>query len=89
MATKKNSFKKYLRIFWFLTGGLLFSIILVITLTAFGLFGDMPTFEELENPKSSLATEVYSADGVLLGKCIDPGHRIHLPRQYQAVAGHL
>ena len=68
MSKKKNSYGKYIRVFWFVTGGLLFSIILLITLTAFGLFGDMPTFEELENPKSSLATEVYSADGVLIGK---------------------
>ncbi|GDX51867.1 penicillin-binding protein 1A [Bacteroidota bacterium] len=68
MSKKKNSYRKYIRIFWFFTGGILLSIILLITLTAFGLFGDMPTFEELENPKSSLATEVYSSDGVLLGK---------------------
>lgn len=68
MNKKKNSYRKYIRIFWYLTGGLLFSVILIITLTSFGLFGDMPTFEELENPKSSLATEVYSSDGVLLGK---------------------
>jgi penicillin-binding protein 1A len=27
----------------------------------------MPTFEELENPKSNLATEIYSSDNVLLG----------------------
>jgi penicillin-binding protein 1A len=27
----------------------------------------MPTFEELENPKSNLASEIYSADGKLLG----------------------
>lgn len=30
-------------------------------------FGAMPTFEELENPKSNLATEVYSSDGELMG----------------------
>lgn len=30
-------------------------------------FGPMPTFEDLENPKTNLATEIYSADGVLLG----------------------
>jgi penicillin-binding protein 1A len=30
--------------------------------------GPMPTFEELENPENSLAAEVYSDDGVLLGK---------------------
>lgn len=29
--------------------------------------GDMPTFEELENPENNLASEVYTADSVLLG----------------------
>ena len=32
-----------------------------------GRLGPMPSFEELENPKTNLATEVYSADGKLLG----------------------
>ena len=30
-------------------------------------FGDMPTFEELENPTTNLATEIISADGKILG----------------------
>jgi len=33
-----------------------------------GKLGYIPTFEELENPKSNLASEVYSSDGILLGK---------------------
>jgi penicillin-binding protein 1A len=33
-----------------------------------GWFGRMPNLRTLENPKSELASEVYSADGVLLGK---------------------
>jgi penicillin-binding protein 1A len=32
-----------------------------------GNLGEMPSFEELENPKSNLASEIYSEDGVLLG----------------------
>ena len=32
-----------------------------------GNLGKMPSFEELENPKSNLASEVYSEDGELLG----------------------
>ncbi len=32
------------------------------------LSGDLPSLEQLENPKPQLATEVYSADGVLLTK---------------------
>ena len=30
-------------------------------------FGEMPTFEELENPETNLATEIISADGKILG----------------------
>lgn len=33
-----------------------------------GFFGELPTFEDLENPRSSLATEIISSDGVILGK---------------------
>ena len=32
-----------------------------------GIFGSLPTFEELENPQSNIATEIYSSDGQLLG----------------------
>ncbi|HSV89046.1 MAG TPA: transglycosylase domain-containing protein [Bacteroidales bacterium] len=41
-------------------------LILIITIRL-GLWGPMPSFEELENPRSNLASEIYSADGVLLG----------------------
>lgn len=40
----------------------------MISLVSNGTFGDLPTFEELENPNSSLASEVYSVDLVVLGK---------------------
>lgn len=33
-----------------------------------GMLGRLPSFVELESPKNSLASEVYSADSVLLGK---------------------
>ncbi len=42
-------------------------LVLLLILTSTGLFGRLPSFEELENPKSNLATEIYSADGKLLG----------------------
>mgnify|MGYP001035205325 CR=1 FL=1 len=48
-------------------GGLVFSI-LVFSLAALGVFGKLPTFEELENPENNLATEVISVDGETLGK---------------------
>jgi penicillin-binding protein 1A len=39
----------------------------MLTLVWQEMFGPMPTFEELENPKSNMASEVFSEDHVLLG----------------------
>lgn len=41
---------------------------IIVAGTALGFFGTLPTFEELENPNSSLASEVYSSDVKTLGK---------------------
>jgi len=37
-------------------------------MAGWGAFGEMPTFEQLENPETNLATEVFSSDGKTLGK---------------------
>jgi penicillin-binding protein 1A len=39
-----------------------------ILLISWGWFGELPPLEELENPKTYLASEIYSEDGVLIGK---------------------
>lgn len=48
-----------------------FSIVFLVMIFFIGLanewFGSMPGFEELENPRTNLASEIYSADGKLLG----------------------
>ncbi|MEG1650036.1 MAG: transglycosylase domain-containing protein, partial [Rikenellaceae bacterium] len=66
MIKIKNT-TKFLKIFWAV-------IIIPPTLLAifllsvgFGAFGKLPTFEELENPKSNISTEIISEDGALLG----------------------
>ena len=43
-------------------------LFVLIQLTSLGVFGELPTFEELENPKNNLATEIISEDGIVLGK---------------------
>jgi penicillin-binding protein 1A len=60
--------RKYIRGLWISFFSLVAFIILLFISIALGLFGKMPSFEELENPKSSLASEVYSSDGKVLGK---------------------
>ena len=42
-------------------------VAVMLLLTALGTFGRIPSFEELENPRSNLATEVYSEDGKVIG----------------------
>ena len=69
MAKKKETnFKKYIKRFWIIVLGGFTSILLVFLLASWGIFGELPTFEELENPEKNLATEVISSDGVTLGK---------------------
>ena len=41
---------------------------ILIMFVSWGWFGELPALEELENPKTYLASEIYSEDGVLLGK---------------------
>ena len=58
---------KWISIFW-KTYFILFGIIcLMFFCISMGWMGYMPSFAELENPDSNLATEVISSDGVLLG----------------------
>ncbi|MFL0684349.1 MAG: penicillin-binding protein 1A [Algoriphagus aquaeductus] len=58
---------KYLWMAFF--GGLILFILFVwmVSINFLGLFGALPDFKALENPESELASELYSADGVLLG----------------------
>ncbi|MGY0408151.1 MAG: penicillin-binding protein 1A [Polaribacter sp.] len=65
---KTTSFKKYIKRFWILVLGGFLSILLLFFLASVGVFGALPTFEELENPQSNLATEVISMDGKTIGK---------------------
>jgi penicillin-binding protein 1A len=70
MAEKKKQtkFTTFIRIFWILVVAPLVALVALVAATASGMFGELPTFEDLENPNSALASEVFSADGVLLGK---------------------
>jgi penicillin-binding protein 1A len=56
--------KKFWKLFFYTLGGLF----LFFLFASWGLFGKMPSFEDLENPDSNLATEIISSDGVTLGK---------------------
>jgi penicillin-binding protein 1A len=63
-----TNFKKYLILFWGIISVGFLIIFLLFYTTSTGGFGALPTFEELENPQTNLATEVISTDGVTIGK---------------------
>lgn len=57
----------YIKKIW--RGYLIFLALLLaffVSLSA-GLLGEMPTFEDLENPRSNLASQIISSDGKVLG----------------------
>ena len=60
--------KKSVKILWKVFFWGLLAVVLIFTCANFGLFGKMPSLKELENPEADLASEVYTADGKLMGK---------------------
>ena len=75
MAKKKQKkkqatpdFKGPIKLFWglFLAGVL--TVVAIFGSAALGLFGSMPPLQQLENPKTNLATQIISSDGEILGK---------------------
>jgi len=70
MAKKQNSENRLntiIKLFWLSFVG----VLIVVSIFFYGLanewFGDMPSFEELENPDTNLASEIFSSDGAVLG----------------------
>ena len=59
--------KRVIRLMWLVVMTPVAMLFLMLALAAFGVFGRMPSFEELENPKSNLATEIYGDDGHVIG----------------------
>jgi penicillin-binding protein 1A len=66
-----QNYLKYIRIAWYsflsLAVGLCFYV-LAVSINLFYLFGELPNYEMLEQPRTELATEVISEDGVVLGR---------------------
>ncbi|MDR2084418.1 MAG: transglycosylase domain-containing protein [Bacteroidales bacterium] len=64
----KNRLKRFILWFWGIFLFLVLIVVLVFVLIWNGKLGFMPSFEELENPKTNLASEIISCDGVIIGK---------------------
>ena len=68
MSFKLFNPKFLVKLLWFGFIGGVGSILLFFWLISVGFFGELPSFEVLENPSSELASEVYTEDNQLLGK---------------------
>lgn len=55
------------KIFWSIVIAPFAIVALLLLLIVCGAFGKLPSFEELENPSSNIATELISSDGQMLG----------------------
>ena len=68
MKDNKKTYRREIKLFWYLFFFVLFSLIGVFVAAGFGLLGKMPEFRQLENPKTNLATQIFSSDNKILGK---------------------
>jgi len=68
MKKKKSFFARWTRRLWLtLIFGIVFFVLFMFTISL-GWFGYMPDIKALEDPRTNLATEIYSEDGEVLGK---------------------
>jgi len=71
-ATTNNNephpYMRYVRLLWGMYIAGIVGAMLLFYGIANGLLGELPSFLDLENPKTSLASEVYASDSTLLGK---------------------
>lgn len=62
---KEATYRKIMKWMWVLTiAGIVSTILIFVVLS----FQDLPTFDQLENPKSNLASEVLADNGEVLGR---------------------
>ena len=86
-TNKKTNFSKQKRWFWLLFICGISLIPVIFLLVSFGAFGSMPDHTALENPRTNLATEVISSDGVTLGKFYYEDNRT--PVSFKELPKHL
>ena len=64
----KEKYRGYIAFLWVLYLIPILFVVIIFFSAATGKLGEMPSIEQLENPKTNLATTIYSSDGVVLGK---------------------
>ena len=67
LTVKEKRKKRIIKCLWALCLTPICLLAVMLILTALGAFGRIPTFEELENPKSNLASKIYADNGQEIG----------------------
>ena len=62
MKGNRGPYRRSLKLFWIVFSIGIFSFVSIFLAAGFGLLGKMPEFRQLENPKTNLATQIFSAD---------------------------
>lgn len=65
---KNQETTKPVRLFWKFFLYAWAAVVLIIVLIYVGLFGKLPSIEELQNPAMMSSSEIYADDGTLMGK---------------------
>jgi penicillin-binding protein 1A len=85
---KKSPVRKAVRIFWIVLGSGFGLFLLVVIMAMLGVFGKLPSLKELENPSILQSSEVYAADGTLMGKYYrERGNRSNV--SYRDISKHV
>jgi len=88
MSGKNNkNWGRYIKWCWAVFITCIVGIVVFFFLIARGVFGFMPTFEELENPPNILASEIYSVDGKIIDKYFIRENRTYV--SYDDLPQHL
>ena len=68
MKGNRRPYRRSLKLFWIVFSIGILSFVSIFLAAGFGLLGKMPEFRQLENPKTNLATQIFSADNKVIGK---------------------
>ena len=68
MKGNRGPYRRSVKLFWILFSIGILSFVTIFFAAGFGLLGKMPEFRQLENPKTNLATQIFSADNKVIGK---------------------
>ena len=86
MPPAKSDFRSYVKWFWILVLSFPALLLLGLLLARIGVFGALPSTEEIANPEGFLATQIIDANGEHIGTFFEE-NRVHA--EYESLPPHL